>query len=259
MAEIDFWRKYIFFPERELWVWPEDYGLKYKEVWFRTLDRLLLYGWWIPRGRYALLFAHGNGGNISHRVDIAAKFYREGFSVFLFDYRGYGKSRGNPTEKGTYKDAEGALKYLNKELGIPLTSIIAVGESLGGGIVVELCTRYNLRAAVLISCATSLFEVMTHLYPGHPVNKRFIGIYDSGKKISKVHSPVLIIHGDVDELVPFKQGTYLFQSANPPKVLYQVVGANHNDVYETGEKNSSKESENLCMKRNACNALNPPI
>jgi pimeloyl-ACP methyl ester carboxylesterase len=112
MAEIDFWRKHVFFSEHELWVWPEDYDPKYKEVWFRATDGVSLYGWWISGGRYTLLFAHGNGGNIFHWVDIAARFYAEEFSVFLFDYLGYEKSKVNPTGKGIYKDAEGAFQYL---------------------------------------------------------------------------------------------------------------------------------------------------
>jgi fermentation-respiration switch protein FrsA (DUF1100 family) len=236
MAEINFWRRYVFFPERELWVWPEDYGLKYKEVWFRASDGISLYGWWIPGGRNTLLFAHGNGGNISDRVDIAAKFHAEGFSVFLFDYRGYGKSKGEPTEKGTYKDAEGALQYVQGNLGIPTSRIVSVGESMGGAIVVELSTRHTFRAVVLISCSTSLFEVRSHLSPGHPMNEKFVGIYDSSKKISKVHSPMMIVHGDMDELVPFKQGKELFQKANSPKIFYRVRKAGHNDVYEVGGK-----------------------
>jgi hypothetical protein len=236
MSEIDFWRKYIFFPERELWVWPEDYGLEYEEVWFQASDRTLLYGWWIPRGRFTVLFAHGNGGNISHRVDIAAKFYDAGFSVFLFDYRGYGKSEGRPTEKGTYKDAEGATKYLQEKLGIPLSRTVAVGESMGGAVIVHLCTRYNFRTAVLISSATSLSQVMSHLFSDRPLNEKFAGVYDSSNKISRVHSPMMIIHGDVDELVPFTHGKELFLRANPPKVLYRVRSAGHNDVYEKGGK-----------------------
>lgn len=234
MPETDFWRKYIFFPEREIWVWPEDHGLKYREVWFQAPDGVLLYGWWVPRGRFALLFAHGNGGNISHRVDIIARFYAEGFSVFLFDYRGYGKSEGEPTEKGTYKDAEGALNYLHAKLRIPLSRIVPVGESMGGAVVVELCTGYNFRAAVLISPATSLSQVMLHLYPDRPLQKKIAAIYDSSRKISKVHSPLLIVHGDMDELVPFKQGKELFQKANFPKIFYRVQGSGHNNIYEVG-------------------------
>jgi len=236
MEDIGFWRKYIFFPERELWVWPEDYALKYREVWFRASDGVLLYGWWIPKGEFTLLFAHGNGGNISHRVDIAARFYNEGFSVFLFDYRGYGKSKGEPTERGTYKDVEGALRYLHGKLGIPFSRIVPIGESMGGAIVVELCTHYDFRASVLISTATSLFQVMVHLFPDQPLNKTFMGIYDSSKKITKIHSPMLIIHGDQDELVPFEQGRELFQRANHPKVFYRIRGAGHNDIYEMGRE-----------------------
>jgi len=217
-------------------VWPEDYALKYKEVYFRAKDGVLLYGWWIPKGKMTVLFAHGNGGNISHRVDIAARFYREGFSVFLFDYRGYGKSKGDPTEKGTYKDAEGALQYLQEKLTIPASRIVSVGESMGGAIVVELSTRFSLRAAVLIACPTSLFAVRSYLSPGHPMNEKFAGIYDSSVKMAKIRSPVLIIHGDRDELVPFKQGKELFQKANSPKFFYRVRGACHNDVYERGGK-----------------------
>jgi fermentation-respiration switch protein FrsA (DUF1100 family) len=235
VKEIDFWRKYIFFPERELWVWPEDYDLKYEEVWFNATDGVSLYGWWIRNGKYVLLFAHGNGGNISHRVDIAAKFCSNGLSVFLFDYRGYGKSEGNPSEQGTYKDAEAALKYLHTKLGIPFSRIVPVGESLGGAIVIELCTHYDFPAAVLISPAISLARVMSHLYPEHKFDDKFAGIYDSTEKISKVRSPIMIIHGDADELVPFGHGKELFRRAKPStKVFYRARGAGHNDVYEVG-------------------------
>ena len=236
MSEIDFWRKYIFFPERELWVWPEDYNLKYEEVWFKALDGVPLYGWWIPRGKFVVLFAHGNGGNISHRVDIAAKFYDEGFSVFLFDYRGYGKSEGKPTEKGTYKDAGGAVEYMREKLVIPLTRIVPVGESMGGAVVVQLCIRYDFCTMVLISSAISLSQVMSHLFPDRKLNERFTKIYDSSKKISKIRSSTLIIHGDKDELVPFTQGEELFRRANPPKEFYRVRGAGHNNIYEIGGK-----------------------
>jgi pimeloyl-ACP methyl ester carboxylesterase len=248
MSEINFWRKFIFFPERELWAWPEDYGLKYEEVWFRAPDGVLLYGWWIRRGKFTLLFAHGNGGNISHRVDIAARFYDEGFSVFFFDYRGYGKSEGKPTEKGTYKDAEGALRYLYKRLKIPFSRIVPVGESMGGAIVVELCTHYNFRAVILISSAISLSQVMSHLSPNRPINKKFAGIYDLSKQIPKIHSPILIVHGDADELVPFKQGKELYRKANPRKVLYRVRGAGHNDLYEMGGRDLFKRIREFIEK-----------
>jgi fermentation-respiration switch protein FrsA (DUF1100 family) len=236
MLEIDLWRKYIFFPERELWVWPEDYGIKYKEVCFPAADGVPLYGWWMPRGKFTLLFAHGNGGNISHRVDIAAKFHDEGFSIFLFDYRGYGKSEGKPNEKGTYKDAEGALRYLHGKLSIPLSRIVPIGESMGGAIVLKLCISYNFRAVVLISPSLSLSRVLSNLYPNLPLHEKFAGAYDSSKKISKVHSPILIVHGDTDELVPFTHGQELFQCANPPKLFYRVREAGHNDIYEVGGK-----------------------
>jgi fermentation-respiration switch protein FrsA (DUF1100 family) len=194
------------------------------------------------------LFAHGNGGNISHRADIAARFYNEGFSIFLFDYRGYGKSKGEPTEKGTYKDGEGALQYLHEKLGIPLSRVVPIGESMGGAIVVELCMHYNFRGAVLISPALSLSQVLYHLFPDRPLNEKFAGIYDSSKKISRVHSPMLIVHGDRDELVPFKQGKELFRKANSPKVFYRVRGTGHNDIYEIGGKELFKRIREFVEK-----------
>jgi len=234
MSEIDLWRRYIFLPERELWFWPEDYGLKYEEVCFCASDGVPLYGWWMPGGKFTLLFAHGNGGNISDRVDIAAKFYDEGFSIFLFDYRGYGKSEGKPNERGTYKDAKGALHHLRKKLGIPLSRIVPVGESMGSAIVIELCVSYNFRAVVLISPPFSLSRTLSYLYPNLLLNEPFAGAYDSSKKISKVHSPILIVHGDIDDLVPFTHAEELFQRANPPKFFYRVRGAGHNDIYKVG-------------------------
>lgn len=248
MAEINFWRKYVFFPERELWVWPEDYDLKYEEVWFPASDGVLLYGWWIPGGKHTLLFAHGNGGNISHRVDIAAWFYAVGFSVFLFDYRGYGKSQGNPTERGTYRDIEGAFRYLHDKLNIPASNVVLAGESMGAAVVIDLCTRHNFRAVVLISPALNFSQVMSHLYPDRPFEKKFADIYDSSIKMFEVHSPVLIVHGDKDELVPFEQGKALFRMANSPKAFHRVRGAIHNNIYEMGGKELFKRIREFVEK-----------
>ena len=181
-------------------------------------------------------------------MDIAARFYAEEFSVFLFGYLRYGKSKVNPTEKGTYKDAEGAFQYLQKKLGIPASRIVPVGESMGGGIVVDLCTRHHLRGAMLISSSTGLSQVMSHFYPGRPWNNKFTNIYDASIKISKMLSPVLIIHGDSDDLVPFKQGKELFRQANPPKVFYRVRGAGHNDIYEMGGNKLFKRIKEFVKK-----------
>jgi hypothetical protein len=108
---INFWRKYVFAPERELWVWPEDYALKYEEVYFHAKDGVLLHGWWIPKGKMTLLFAHGNGGNISHRVDIAARFHREGFSLIT---GGTEKVKESPPRRGPTKMQKGLFNMFRK-------------------------------------------------------------------------------------------------------------------------------------------------
>jgi fermentation-respiration switch protein FrsA (DUF1100 family) len=233
-------RHLIYYPERELIASPADVGLAFDDVFLTASDGTRLHGWYVSGpGPATLIWFHGNGGNISHRVDnILLLNRRLGVSVFIFDYRGYGRSEGKPSEKGLYLDAEAAIEYLVKERGLdPGTDLVMFGRSLGAAVAVEMAVRHRSRAVVLESGFTSVRAMASRSYPFLPsgllvrlVEARF----DSLSKMPKVRDPVLVLHGDRDPLVPFEQGRELFEAANEPKRFYRIRGAAHNDTYQVG-------------------------
>ena len=232
----------IFFPEGELVGSPRDVGLEYEDVSFVTEDGVDLHGWFVPgRSETTLLWFHGNAGNISHRLGNLALFHEAlGVNVFIFDYRGYGRSGGRPTEAGTYLDAEAALEHLRSRSGREPRfedDLILFGRSLGCAVAVEMATRYRVRGLVLESPFTSIHAMARAAYPFLPtgVLMPLVGArYDSLAKIGAVASPLMVLHGELDEIVPMEQGVEIFEVANGPKWFYPIPGAGHNDTYQAG-------------------------
>jgi len=146
-----------FYPYRQLYQTPGDWGLAYEDVFLTTPDDTRLHGWYLPRegSQRALLFMHGNGGNISHRGDSLAIFHRLGFNVFIFDYRGYGRSEGAPGERGLYEDAATAWQYLVDQRGFASDDIILFGRSLGGTVAAKLATEVGPAGLILESSFSS--------------------------------------------------------------------------------------------------------
>ena len=233
-------RQFIFFPDQELVGTPGDRGLGYEEVFFSASDGVKLHGWFVPGEKKAtLLWFHGNAGNISHRLENLELLYsRLGVSVFIFDYRGYGRSEGRASEKGTYLDAEAAIEYLRSRQGPDKEQdIVLFGRSLGCAVAVEMATRHQVRGVILESPFTSIRAMGQRAYPYLPVGilSRLVEArYDSLSKIGEVHSPLMIVHGDRDETVPIGLGRELFEAANEPKRFYTIEGAEHNDTYWVG-------------------------
>jgi hypothetical protein len=224
----------VYFPLRELSATPRSYGLDYDEVELRTDDGVALHGWFVPvpAARATVLFLHGNGGNISHRVEKLAIFNRLGLSVLIVDYRGYGKSAGKPDEEGTYRDARAAWNHLTQARKIPATAIIVCGESLGGAVATQLATEHTPRALIIESSFTSVPDLGAEIYPWLPV--RFLSRirYDSRAAIARVQAPVLVIHSRADDIIPFHHGEALFAAANEPKQLLEIRG-DHNAGFLT--------------------------
>jgi fermentation-respiration switch protein FrsA (DUF1100 family) len=222
----------IYFPYKVIELTPASIGLKYEDVYFRTPDGARLNGWFIPDGsspRATVLFCHGNAGNISHRLDIIRIFNELGLNVFIFDYRGYGRSSGLPTEKGTYLDALAAYDYLLTRKNMDKEKILVYGKSLGGAVGVELATKRRVCAVISDSTFTSTVDMGKEIYPFLPL-KSFIRMkYDTLSKIGGLSVPVLIIHSEDDEIVPFHHGEKLFEEAAEPKKLYRMHGG-HNDA-----------------------------
>jgi hypothetical protein len=227
---------FIYFPQSHFDLTPEDFGLQYKEAFFNTEDGERLHGWIFPSGADSLviLHFHGNAGNISHRLDLVQPFQRKGFSVFLADYRGFGRSSGSPSERGLYMDGLAAWAYLVEKENIAPERIVLHGHSIGAAVAIEVALQRPVRGVVIESPFTStkdmartmpLFALFSPLFPAH---------YNNLEKIHRVNAPKLIIHGDRDEIVPFAMGRKLFQTAAEPKLFYPVKGAGHNDVFIVG-------------------------
>ena len=230
-------RFFIFFPERHLFQDPGDRGLDFEEVYFSAADGVRLHGWFVPgEGEKTLVWFHGNAGNIGSRVDHLAGFHsRLGVNVFIFDYRGYGRSDGSPSEKGTYLDADGALAHLRSRGDVDPQKLVLYGKSVGSAVAVEAATRNEAYALILETPFTSIQAMAKRHYPFLPgVGALVRTKYDSLSKMKDIHSPVMVVHGDRDEIAQFDMGRELFQAANPPKRFHTVEGAGHNDTYLVG-------------------------
>lgn len=229
-------RYFIYFPKRELMVNPSHFGLAYEDVTFVASDGVKLHGWFVPGQRdVTLLWFHGNAGNISHRLENLRLLHDElEVNVFLFDYRGYGRSQGSPSEQGTYRDAEAALAYLGSRGDVSMEQVIYFGRSLGAAVAVEMGICHTPYAVILESAFPSIPYMARRAYPLLPVWPFLRTRYDSQAKIAKVNAPVLLVHGDRDDIVPIEAGIRLFDAAKEPKELYTIRGAGHNDTYLVG-------------------------
>jgi len=213
-----------------------ELGRPFEDVHFSSTDGVKLNGWYFPadadspRRHLAYLMCHGNAGNISHRLDHCAALIETGANVLIFDYRGYGRSEGRPNEEGTYRDAQGAHRWL-RDKGFAAMNVMALGESLGGGIASELALRETVGGLILQSTYTSITELGVELFPWLPV--RWIGTirYDTRSKLPRVKVPVLIMHSRVDSLIGFQHAERNYAAANEPKLLWEI-GGDHNRFLE---------------------------
>jgi uncharacterized protein len=216
-------------------VYPDGYwnppGLEFEDAWFEAADGTKLHGWYVPHPnpRAVVLFAHGNAGNLSHRYELLQSLAELGVSVMIFDYRGYGRSTGSPSEAGVLADARAARRWLAKRAGIKESDIVLMGESLGGGVMVDLAATDGARALILENTFTSLPDVAAYHYPWLPVRWLMRSQLNSAAKIGRYHGPLLQFHGDADTIIPFEMGRQLFEAANDPKHLVVISGGDHND------------------------------
>jgi hypothetical protein len=230
-------KKGIYFPVREIDITPKDIGLEFEDVYFFSSDGAKLNGWYIPTkgSRATLLFCHGNAGNISHRIEAIDMFCSIGLDVFIFDYRGYGRSQGSPTEKGLHADAHAAYTYLIDKRKLNEGTIVVYGKSLGANVAVELCSKIRPAALISESAFTSALEMGKKLFPFLPI-KWFITIkYDALSKIKDITVPKLIIHSEDDEIIPFHQGRKLFEASPEPKEFYPMRGGHNEAIFQEKE------------------------
>jgi fermentation-respiration switch protein FrsA (DUF1100 family) len=230
---------FIFYPQRAFDFTPEGLRLSHEEVYFHSEDGKKLHGWFFPLdGAFpVILFCHGNAGNISHRLFNVELLLKHKLQVFIFDYRGYGKSSGRPSEKGLYTDGLAAHNYLIKERHVLPDQIIMFGRSLGAAVAIEVALQKKIRSIIIESAFTSTKDMAKAIWLFRPISYFLPAHYNNQKKIADLDVPKLFIHGERDEIVPFSMGQRLFETARGPKYFFPLNGAGHNDTFEVaGEK-----------------------
>lgn len=218
-------------PGRTLTMTPANIGMDYQDVSIETTDGVILHGWFIAgRSSRVLLFFHGNAGNISHRLDSIRQFLDLGLSVLIIDYRGYGQSEGRTTEKGIYRDADAAWRYLTEDRAMLASDIVIFGRSLGASAASRLAAQHQALALIVESSFTSVPDIAQELYPWLPARWLSRLSHATRDHIQDVRCPVLVVHSRDDEIIPFHHGEAIFASANEPRTLLAIRGT-HNDAF----------------------------
>lgn len=235
----------IFYPMREIELLPKEINLDYEDIFLKTSDSIQINGWFISsqNAHYTILFCHGNAGNISHRLEKIKFFHTLGCNIFIFDYRGYGKSYGRPSEKGLYIDAQAAYDYLLSR-NINPEQIVGYGESLGGAVIIDLAFRNTLKGIIIDSTPSSAKDMVKVLYSFLP-HWIFASRLDSENKIKSITIPKLIIHSTNDEIVPYNLGRKLFEFAAPPKYFLAIHGGHNSCFFESQDILREKIAEFL--------------
>jgi fermentation-respiration switch protein FrsA (DUF1100 family) len=230
-------RRLVFFPNK--WRGEEPTlrapALPVEEVWMTTSDGIQIHGWYVPRDSAvaSLVMAHGNAGNVSDRASWLA-LLREKIPVnlFMFDYRGYGKSEGAPSEEGCYRDAEAAFDWLKTKT--PQLPIVAHGHSLGGAVVIELARRRTLHGLIVESSFTHSRDMAKLMFGPLPVYWLSSMKWANTDKVATLTLPKLFLHGETDGIIPFRLGQALYAQAAEPKRFVALAHADHNDTFLAG-------------------------
>ena len=225
-----FEKRLVYYPKKELEGHPRS---TYEDVTFPASDGLMLHGWFIPQplSPAVLIMNHGNAGNISDRYEMGESLAQEmGVNVLMYDYRGYGKSEGQPSEEGTYSDIRGAYAYVRSR-GYAPSMILVFGQSLGTAIAVDLAVHETVGAVILEAPFTSIGAVARRLSFGLPIDYILTTHYDSRSKASSIRAPVAVIHANRDPVIPFELGMDLYQQFPGPKRFFEVQGEIHEGAF----------------------------
>lgn len=212
--------------------WTPD-AITPEDAFFQAADGTELHGWYLPHSDPVgvALYCHGNSGNVAIHADILREFRDlHRLSVLVFDYRGYGRSEGKPNEAGLLQDARAARAWLANKAGVPESEIILIGRSLGGGVAVQLAAADGCRGLVVERSFTSLPDVAAHKSPWLMARVIMQNRFTSRESIVNYHGPLLVLHGTIDDLIPYEQGVQLFEAANEPKKFVALEGIGHNDA-----------------------------
>ncbi|MFC1671811.1 alpha/beta hydrolase [Planctomycetota bacterium] len=223
---------YVYYPIEEIYASPGDAGLPFEDAALTAEDGASIAGWYVPaeNARGTVLFCHGNGGNISHRLETLTVLNALRLNVLIFDYRSYGASKGKLSEKGTYLDAEAAWRYVTEKKGEDPSRVVIFGRSLGGAIASWLAATHTPGLLIVESAFTSMPDIAGVYYPYMPVRLLCRIRYPTIEYLAGAKCPVLVVHSPEDEMIPFRHGQRLFETAPEPKEFMEIVGG-HNDGF----------------------------
>lgn len=250
----------IFFPTRAYDATPADVGLAFEEVMLPAANGERVAAWFVKTedARGAVLFCHGNAGNISHRIDTIRILAGLGLDVLIFDYEGYGKSTGSPSEAAMYRDVLAAYDFLVTEKQVAPRRIIAFGRSLGAGAATWIAAEREVAGLVIESTFTSLPDLGRELYPFFVIRPFVRHRLDNAERIARVHSPILVAHSRTDEIVPYSHGRRLFELANEPKTFVELIG-DHNGGYQRTGRDYSDALDRFLRATLSNGAASPTI
>lgn len=218
-------------------IWnPKAFGLPAEDTWFSTDDGMRLHGWWVPhpQARGTVLYCHGSTGSIAHRIGVLSRLWSLEVNLFAFDYRGYGRSTGQPTEEGLYLDVRAAHDHLIRDLGSRADEILLFGHSLGGAVAIDCSLDRKVAGLIAQSTFTHIRDAARAVFPTLPIHLAARRQFRSVDKVAELGIPKLFIHGDSDETVPLELGKRLYESATEPKAFYLVRRGGHNDLHLYG-------------------------
>jgi hypothetical protein len=219
-------------PPRERGDWRPRV-LRPQNVWFRSADNTKLHGWYVPHPepKRLIVYSHGNGEHVADHTGLLMRLQQHlHATVFVYDYRGYGRSRGNPVERGCVADGMAAQRWLAEREGVNLEDITIMGRSLGGGVAVAIAAEQGARALVIEATFTRMTDVAAYRYPWLPVRLVMRNRYNSIRRIQKYAGPIFQSHGTADEIVPLRMARKLFETApSRMKQFYEINFARHND------------------------------
>jgi len=220
---------------------PKDHErpMDYEDVWMQASDGMRIHGWFVPAGEESpkgtVLMFHGNGGNVSHRLETIAIFHELGYNSMIIDYRGYGLSDGSPTEQGTYRDAEAAWKYLTHKRKLDRNRIVIFGRSLGAAVAAWLAVEKHTAGLILESAFTSIPDMGAERYKFLPVRMLARINYNTLGRIQQVRCRILVIHSPDDEIIAYHHGKKLFAAAKEPKTFQEIIGGHNDGFIQSGD------------------------
>ena len=237
------------FPERTVRADPSAIGLEFEDLNLETEDGVRIHAWYVPADtpRGNVIFFHGNAGNIGDRLDTVRILNALGVNALIVEYRGYGRSTGQPGEAGTYLDARAAWEYMTQVRGAQPGEIVVFGRSLGSAVAAWLAAEYQPAGLILESGFTSVPDLGAELYPWLPVRLLSRYRYDTRAQLGRVDMPVLVAHSPQDEVIPYEHGRALFAAAPDSSSFLEMSGSHGDGFVRTGGRYTAALDHYLTM------------